>query len=290
MGSLSRLSVALALVAGLAGCATAGLPSVDPGALPLGSGYVALGSSNAAGAGIPPLANDRPARCGASQVSYSRLLAQRLGLSLTDATCGGAVTASLLAPWNELPAQIDAVTPATRLVTITVGGNDLNYMGVMFASSCRAGLRNPRSLDPATGQCAVPQEPAPAAYARVEQQLVEIVAQVHARAPQARVVLVQYIALVGTEPCADAPLLVADAALARRVAAGLAEATASAARATGADLLPVAAASQDHTPCSTDPWSRGLARDYDGSQGSPWHPTAAGHAAIAQMLERLLAG
>ena len=40
--------------------------------------------------------------------------------------------AHVLAPWNELPAQIDAVTPDTRLVTITIGGNDLNYIGNLF--------------------------------------------------------------------------------------------------------------------------------------------------------------
>ncbi len=90
-------------------------------------------------------------------MSYSRLLAAQLRLRLTDASCGGATTAHVLAPWNELPAQIDAVTSDTRLVTITIGGNDLNYMGVLFAASCHAGtMTGPlaeRMRDPATGQC-----------------------------------------------------------------------------------------------------------------------------------------
>lgn len=284
MGTLKSFLAAGAALT-LAGCAT--VPDAR-GSLPAGSRYVALGSSNAAGANIPPVASDRPARCGASEVSYARLLARSLNLTLTDATCGGATTVQVLQPWNELPAQIDAVTPDTRLVTISIGGNDLNYMGVVFAGSCRAGVPDPRraSSDP----CPVVPEPGAADYERVENQLVAVVQAIHARAPQARVVLVQYLTLVADAPCELAPLQEADAALARRLAAGLAAATARAGERSGADVLPVDAASRDHTACSADPWSRGLVAGYTGAQGAPWHPTAAGHAAIADMLERLLAG
>ena len=287
---MKRLAGIAALA--LAGCVTVpdsgtGMPARNE-ALPAGSHYVALGSSNAAGANIPPLATGRPARCGASQVSYSRLLASRLNLDLTDATCGGATTAQVLAPWNELPPQIDAVTADTRLVTISIGGNDLNYMGVVFAGSCRAGVADSRR---AAGEaCAVVPEPSAAAYAGVEDRIAAIVEQVHARAPAARVVLVQYLALVGEAPCAAAPLPEADAALARRLAANLAAATARAAARSGADVLPVDGPSQGHTACSAEPWSRGLEPGYNGAEGAPWHPTAAGHAAIARELERLLAG
>lgn len=271
-------AIAAALLAAtLASCAhTPRLHS----ALPPGAAYVALGSSYAAGAGIPPLANDRPARCGTSQISYPRLLATRLGLTLTDASCGGARTEHLLEPWNELPAQIDAVGPDTRLVTITAGGNDLNYMGLMFAASCRAGVR----LNGGDAPCPVVPEPSASDYAAVARNLSAIVEQVHRRAPQARVVLVQYVALAGEQPCPLAPLSADDAATARRVAAGLAEATRAAARTSGVEVLPVDSLSQDHTPCSTVPWSRGLLAGYDMSQGAPWHPTAEGHAAIADML------
>lgn len=282
MGPL-RAATGLAALA-LAGCAT--LPPPE-NALPAGSRYVALGSSYAAGAGIPPLASDRPARCGASQASYPRLLAARLNLALTDASCGGATTAHLLGAWDELSAQVDAVTAQTRLVTITAGGNDLNYMGLMFAGSCRAGVADPRR--PEGAPCPVVPEPSAQDYARVESQLAAVVREVRRRAPRARVVLVQYVALAQEGPCAAAPLSEADRLAARRVAAGLAQATARAAAETGADLLPVDAASQQHTPCTAQPWSRGMAPGYDGGEGAPWHPTAAGHAAIAEMLEGLLA-
>src|SRR5690606_10476488 len=108
-------------------------------ALQRGMEYVALGSSYAAGAGIGPLQAGSPDRCQRTTNNYASLLAKRLGLQLTDVSCGGAKTEHLLGPWNELPAQLDAVTGTTRLVTVTVGGNDIDYMGVLFGGSCRAG-------------------------------------------------------------------------------------------------------------------------------------------------------
>jgi lysophospholipase L1-like esterase len=274
---------ALPTLALLAGCAT------TP-ALPTGAHYAALGSSFAAGAGIPPLADDRPARCGASQLSYSRLLAAQLGLRLTDASCGGATTAHVLAPFDELPAQIDAVTPETRLVTITIGGNDLDYMGLLFTASCHAGMRDPRMLDPATGDCRPVPMPDAAAVQAVEDNLAALLAAIRARAPRARVVLVQYLALAGEQDCPAAPLDPEHAAMARMLAAALAQASSRAAERAGAEVLAMDRLSLGHTPCAALPWTRGLGEGFDPSQGAPWHPSAAGHAAIAAELAALLRG
>jgi lysophospholipase L1-like esterase len=275
-------ALALGAVIGLlAGCAI-------PSTLPAGSHYAALGSSYAAGAGIPPLASDRPARCGASQASYSRLLAERLELTLTDASCGGATTAHVLGPWDELPPQVEAVRRDTRLVTVTIGGNDLNYMGMMFAASCHAGMRDPRLIDPATGECRQPVLPETAAVQAVENNLAALLAAIRARAPQARVVLVQYVSLAGEHDCPAAPLAPEHAAIARQLAAMLATASERAAQRAGAEVLPVDQLSASHTPCDAEPWARGLGEGFDRSQGAPWHPSAAGHAAIARMLEEML--
>ena len=279
----SRLACLAALVS--VSCAT--LP--ESATLSPGAHYVALGSSYAAGATIPPLATDRPQRCGASQRSYARLLATRLALDLTDASCGGATTAHLLAAWDELPAQIDALRPATGLVTITVGGNDLNYMGLMFAASCHAGAHIPRPADGAAVACPALPVPTEAHYLALEDSLAALFAEIHRRAPLARVVLVQYVALADDIPCEAAPLLPEQAAIAREIARRLARASSSAAERGGAEVLPVDRLSAEHTPCSVEPWSRGLQPGYDGSQGAPWHPTAAGHAAIAEELAALLA-
>lgn len=283
-----RLAI-LPAIALLAGCATT--PETHS-ALPSGAKYVALGSSFAAGAGIPPLVTDRPARCGASQLSYSRLLAADLGLTLTDASCGGATTAHVLGAWDELPAQIDAVTPDTRLVTITIGGNDLNYMGVLFAASCHAGTTSgglaARMKDPATGVCRPLPLPDAAAVQAVEDNLAALLTAIRTRAPQARVVLVQYLALVPETDCAAAPLDPQHAAEARLVAAALAQASNRAATRAGAEVLAMDRLSLGHTACDAQPWARGLGQGFDMAQGAPWHPSPEGHAAIARELAELL--
>lgn len=283
---MMRLAIIPALAI-LGGCAT------TP-ALPSGAHYVAMGSSFAAGAGIPPLADDRPTRCGASQLSYSRLLAADLGLNLTDVSCGGATTAHALGPWDELPAQIDAVSADTRLVTITIGGNDLNYMGLLFAASCHSGAASgPIAAwmrDPATGACRPVPIPDAAAYQAVEESLAALMLAIRARAPGARVVLVQYVALASDSDCPAAPLLAEHAGAARTLAQGLALASQRAAERAGADVLPMDRLSLGHTACDADPWARGFGEGYDPEAGAPWHPSPEGHAAIARELARMLGG
>ena len=282
-----RRWLAVPALALLAACAST--PAPDATIAP-GAHYVAMGSSFAAGANIPPLATDRPGRCGASQLSYSRLLAARLALALDDASCGGATTAHVLGAWNELPAQILAVRPDTRLVTITIGGNDLNYMGLLFVASCHAGQRDPRMVDPATGECHPVPVPAPEAYQAVEDNLAALLAAIRARAPQARVVLVQYLALVPDAPCPAAPISAEHAEAGRALARGLADASARAAARAGAEVLAMDRLSLGHTACDAEPWARGLGEGFDPALGAPWHPAPEGHAAIAAELERILRG
>ena len=103
---MKRLSALLGALA-LAGCATA--PAEDnPGLLP-GARYVAMGSSFAAGAGIGPIREGTPPRCGRTTNNYPTLLAARLDLALDDQSCGGAKTAHITGAWNELAPQIDAL-------------------------------------------------------------------------------------------------------------------------------------------------------------------------------------
>ena len=279
--SIPRSVGLFAPLALLAACATT---PVDPPLSP-GAHYVALGSSYAAGANIPPLAPDRPARCGASQASYSRLLTADLGLDLTDASCGGATIAHLLAGWDELPAQVEAVNSATRLVTVTIGGNDLNYMGLMFAASCHA--RNERAR--LAEDCATVTLPTEDDYRAVEDRLTEALGAIRARAPHARVVLVQYVTLVPDRPCQAADLLPADAQSLRIVAERLARASSNAAMRASVEVLPVDRLSQGHTACDAEPWAHGFGEGYDSAAGAPWHPSATGHAAIANALAKLLA-
>src|SRR5690348_15938455 len=89
----------------LAGCATT--TAQQPHTVSPGARYVSLGSSYAAGAGIGRLVPGTPQRCGRTENNYAHLLAARMHLELVDVSCGGATTAHILGPWNELPAQLD---------------------------------------------------------------------------------------------------------------------------------------------------------------------------------------
>ncbi|MEN7536276.1 SGNH/GDSL hydrolase family protein [Aurantiacibacter flavus] len=245
-----------------------------------------MGSSFAAGAGIGPNKPGTPERCNRAVNNYPSLLAAHLNLALEDESCGGATSAHLLDAWNELPAQLSAVRPDTRLVTITVGGNDLNYMGLLFSASCDPAVG--MAMGGETRSCPdLPHRPSDADYAALETNLRQIVREIHDTAPAARVVFVQYVTLVPEELCSATPISANAAEQARELAHRLAEVTASAARASGAEVLSVDTLSASHTVCDPRPFSRGFSPTASGP-GAPWHPTAQGHTAIAEALAAML--
>ena len=119
---------------------TAGQDGMPP--IPAGSRYVAMGSSFAAGPGISPRAAASPRRAGRSSGNYAHLVARPLGLDLHDVTYSGATTGDILRPSAAgQPAQLDAVTPDTRLVTITAGGNDVGFLPRLTLASLPWPLR-----------------------------------------------------------------------------------------------------------------------------------------------------
>lgn len=278
--AIGRAVMAALLLATGAGAATAKAPRPAPVAA--GTRYVSLGSSFAAGAGIGPIQPGSPPRCQRNTNNYASLLAQRLGLALTDVSCGGATTAHVLGPWSELPAQIEAIGADTGLVTIVIGGNDLGYVGGLMMASCRA------AANPPPARCVPPREPSAESYAKVEASMREIARQVATRAPRAQLVFVQYMTLVADGPCPGAALPAGDLAISRGVGLRLAEITRRVARDSGALVLDADKLSRNHTVCSADPWSGGMAGGTGTRQGMSWHPNATGHAAVADALAKLL--
>ena len=102
-------------------------------AAPANSGnveYVALGDSYAAGQGAGSYLNS----CLQSIHGYPELLDSEKRIDLeANATCTGATT-SVVAN-----TQLSALNRGTRLVTLTVGGNDLDVSGV--ARTCTTGTQ-----------------------------------------------------------------------------------------------------------------------------------------------------
>lgn len=104
------------------------------------SGYVALGDSYASGEGLFPFepGTEGVGECHRSQTqSHPTLLAEsgrRSFRPLVSVACSGAITADLLVtrPGTSTPAQLTALRPDTRTITLTVGGNDAGF-SLIFA-------------------------------------------------------------------------------------------------------------------------------------------------------------
>jgi len=241
--------------------------------------YVALGSSFAAGIGLGPRAPGSPLVCMRSSNGYPPRLATLTGLKLVDMSCSGSTSSHILNGGQVFqPAQLAAIGPQTRLVTITSCGNDVGYIGDLNAAA--------GTMGPIGKWLAGPVKPAEARdYAQVTRNLVQIVARIRAKAPQAQVVIVTYPAVVPpTGSCSGLRIDERQAAVSRAVAERLRAATRLAASQVDAVLVDAGAASSGHDACSAMPWISGAAP----STGVPFHPTAAGAMAVAALIKQSL--
>ena len=255
-------------------------------AIPAGSHYVAMGSSFAAGPGIATIEAGTPSRCTRSIENYAHQLAARRALALTDVTCSGAKTEHLLEAWRELPAQLDALRADTRLVTVTVGGNDLGYMAGLVSASC-ANLQL-QSRFPSMS-CRSPAAPDESSFTALGLRLEKIAQEVRRRSPEAMLVFVDYATVMPTRGGCDAmPLTANDATTLRLVDRRLRVLTEKVARQNGAQLLKAGALTRDHHVCAKDPWMNGFAVDDKGLRTAVYHPKLAGMTAVAEALDRLL--
>ena len=155
---------------------------------------VALGSSFAAGFGVQPVIDRAAKRSGNN---YAHLLAERLSARLTDLTVSGATLANMLGEpqvlfGNRFEPQLHGVPADDDLVTITDGGKDLNYIGFMMADSVRAYLIG-RLFMPAAPQAASLDTDA------LADRFVDLIDKVLERAPHARILLVEYLTLIGPD-------------------------------------------------------------------------------------------
>jgi lysophospholipase L1-like esterase len=118
--TMGRL-MALAAVAVAAAVLIAAGPPVGAGGA---NEYVALGDSYASGVGSRTYFADSGS-CYRSPASYPATVAAAAGLALDFRACSGAKVADVMS------GQLPAVTAGTDFVTVTVGGNDLNFAPVL---------------------------------------------------------------------------------------------------------------------------------------------------------------
>jgi lysophospholipase L1-like esterase len=254
--------------------------------------FVSMGSSYAAGPGVGA-PDPASGGCGRSLSNYARTVASRHHLELVDVACSGATTENILERGQHgFPAQIEAVTPDTQLVSILIGGNDVGYVGDLYGFSCRFEHKDKCGVsDSATLE---------QRFAALPAKLDRVIAAVRARAPHARIVLVGYLPALPTLPaaaddgkplCAALPLAPADARRMRATMTRLTQVFESAAARNRVDLVPAAALSSGHDACAADNDVTGYhpARVAGWKEAVAYHPTQAGMDRIAAGFEQVLA-
>ena len=206
-------------------------------------------------------------------------------LSIVDMSCGGAVTRNLLhgGQFFQGP-QVHAVTPETQLVTITVGGNDIGYVGDLSMLAAR-------NSDSLFGWLVRtfwqgPNKAAERDYAQLGSELTATIRAVQRRAPTATIILATYPTIVPrTGSCATIGLTEAEAAEMRTVGNQLAAVTAAVAKQTDVLLVDMHQLGANHSACSLKPWVSGWAN----GGIAPFHPTLAGAKATAKSITKILA-
>ena len=229
----------------------------------------ALGSSFAAGPGIEPIVDRAASRSGRN---YAHLLAERLGAELTDLTVSGATTATILdrpqrvRPWRSVPPQLGYI--GGMMKAALTGRLDDHRPTAPLARLLRRNL-----LQPVTDQ----------QVEAAADGLVRIVEETRRRAPKARVILVDYLTVLGPEThrTAQVPFTDSEIATLRKTGERVIEAFATAAGRTGADLVEVSVPSRDHALGSADPWMNGF---HLSMRPTPFHPNAAGMRAVADAI------
>jgi hypothetical protein len=185
------------------------MPGARAAEAPAYEEYVALGDSWSADVVIAdtdglPDSTYAPTGCAQSHRNYPKLLAAALEVpTFRDATCGSATTDDFYAPQTGLPtgetnpAQFDRLTPTTDLVTVGIGGNDAGFAGA--ALDCI-------SPDPRGAKCK--EKYTAGGVDQLEQRinesepkLVAALQEIHRRSPDARILMLDYLAGIPQTGC-----------------------------------------------------------------------------------------
>lgn len=253
--------------------------------------YVALGDSFAAAPYVP--VTETESGCLRSSGNYPHLVAaEHPELRLVDVSCSGATTGAMTQvqerDGKSVPAQLDALTKETGLVTLSIGGNDYNLTGTLFGRCPQV-----RALEPHGSPCkdeltALGTETLAEVTAKIGANVEAVLTAVRERSPDARIIVVgygTYFPESGT--CPDLlPFADGDIRFARRVLVELNRAAQGAAEQGGAEFLDTATPTAGHDICARDPWINGQLTDERAALA--YHPFAAEHEAIAALLLALL--
>jgi lysophospholipase L1-like esterase len=217
--------------------------------------YVALGDSYSSGTGTGSYGLDSGCQRGRSAYPYLASVA-RPSTDLVFVACSGATTDDVMAN------QISSVTAATRLVSITIGGNDAGFTSVV--SSCVT-IGCAGAITTATN------------YIRstLPGKLDTVYAAIQSGAPSARVAVLGYPRLFSSSSCAGTTGIDATERTQLNTLADLADTTiATEAARYGFSYVSAISSFNGHAICSGTAWLNGLNIF---SIGESFHPNANGH-------------
>ncbi|MFI9813704.1 SGNH/GDSL hydrolase family protein [Saccharothrix variisporea] len=247
--------------------------------------YVALGDSAAAGPLIP---NQElmDLGCLRSTRNWPSVLAARLGATtFRDVSCSGAttehLTTSQLTFTGPQPPQLDALTPTTDLVTLTIGGNDIGLVGV--ALGCINALPEPLGFSCKDRLTAGGDQIA----AKIDAYAAEFGAgldAIRARAPQAEIVVVGYGTYIRPGGChPKEPIWARDADYLQGSVHRLNTVLGKVSADHGARFVDIEPPSVGHDVCApiSEKWFEGLLPT---SVAAPLHPNARGMAGIGGFI------
>jgi len=248
------------------------------------SPYVALGDSYSSAAGVYPQVPTAPPKCSRSQLNYAEdIVAGTHPQTFTDVTCSGARTSDFFSPQTPgAPPQLDAVDKSTRLVTMTIGGNDEGVFSNSFFGCVKIDLGN------------IYGNPCQQKYGstftdliktQTYPNLVRTLSAVRAKAPRATIVILGYPQIlppVGDPKCYPVmPISMGDVPWLVNQQLVLNDAVRRAAAATGARYVDTYTPSAGHDAC-TPVGTRWLEPLVAPINAFPVHPNATGEAVMAQ--------
>ncbi|HSN43177.1 MAG TPA: SGNH/GDSL hydrolase family protein, partial [Propionibacteriaceae bacterium] len=271
---MKRMVAMLAALACTAAFTSVVAPASAENVSPNRGRFAALGDSYAAGVGNPMIPRTD---CGQSVDAYPVRLAGAAN-KVTFLACSGATTAQALA-------QVARVPVTAREVTVTIGGNDVDFVGTL--TECAKG-------EP---YCTEALQDAYMTLAELPSSLGQLVGAIHAQAPSAQITVTGYpILFQATDACAvylsttRASLNAVDtanAALNQAIGGTVASLALNPLNRLPVRFVSVEAAFEDHGICSGPAsWIFPVTFAAPGVPNvSSLHPTAAGQSAYASAIK-----
>lgn len=160
----------------------------------------AIGSSFAAGPGIPPQIDTTARRSGNN---YPSLVSRALDAKLTDLSCSGATLLNVLDERQQLllskvPAQLDNLPSDVDIVTLTAGGNDMGYSGGMIMEAAKAEIKDTDVLGGIMEMMGLDEKASNVTGItgdEVKDRFIRVIDRVHEIAPKAKLYLVEYLSV-----------------------------------------------------------------------------------------------